>query len=93
MKLQYRWLLAAGASVALVGTLGTQALAQPARARAPFRTPARFSGQTTGGVPGSSTVRPPGSARSRLPGGPVPAGFQPQSVTFISGPDGWVLGA
>jgi photosystem II stability/assembly factor-like uncharacterized protein len=36
----------------------------------------------------------PGSAAAlgAPPGGPVPAGFQPQSVTFASASTGWVLG-
>jgi len=93
MNLRYRWLLAAGVSVALVGALSTQALAQPARARAPVGAAGTFSSPATGGVPGSTMAKPAGSAGSPLPGGAVPAGFQPQSVTFISASDGWVLGS
>jgi hypothetical protein len=75
MNVQYRWLLAAGAPVALVGALGTQALAQPAGALAPLGAAAKFSGPMTSGVPGGTMVKPPGSARARLPIGPgrVPA--------------------
>src|SRR5262249_62436127 len=93
MNLRYRWLLAAGASVALVGTLSTRALARPARARAPVGAAGAFSSPATGGVPGSTMAKPAGSAGSPLPGGAVPAGFQPQSVTFISASDGRVLGS
>jgi hypothetical protein len=32
------------------------------------------------------------AATAGPPGGPVPAGFEPASVTFISAADGWVLG-
>src|SRR5262249_53199625 len=104
MNMRYRWLLAAGASVALVGALSTQALAQPARARAPLgaggTTPRPAAGpaatspsRARGGGPGSTMAKPAGSAGPPLPGGAVPAGFQPQSVTFISASDGWVLGS
>ena len=69
MNMRYRWLLAAGASVALVGALSTQALAHPARARAPVGAAGTFSSPATGGVPGSTMAKPAGSAGSPLPGG------------------------
>lgn len=39
-------------------------------------------------VPGT----PAGTPATTLPAKPVPAGFRPQSVTFVSAEDGWALG-
>lgn len=40
----------------------------------------------------SATASPAASTSNGPTGGPVPAGFQPVSVTFASADDGWVLG-
>jgi photosystem II stability/assembly factor-like uncharacterized protein len=63
----HRWLLAAGAGLALM--CAAQGMAQA---------------QTAGPV----RVIGPDAALS----GPVPVGFRPQSASFISASDGWVLG-
>jgi photosystem II stability/assembly factor-like uncharacterized protein len=46
----------------------------------------------TGALGAAACVATAQAAPSRPPGGPVPAGFEPASVTFISASDGWVLG-
>lgn len=62
------------------------------------------TGKSTGRhTPTSTTVAPPGTTSSTsttaatttttFAGGPVPAGFQPQSVTFVSAREAMVLGA
>src|SRR5262249_39116984 len=56
------------------GALSTQALAQPAPARAPVGAAGTFSSPATGGVPGSTMAKPAGSAGAPLPGGAGPAG-------------------
>ena len=54
------------------------------------RTAALAGGLVLAGVLGLSATA---AASPRVPGaGPVPAGFEPASVTFISASDGWVLG-
>jgi len=45
------------------------------------------AGTTTTAAPATTTTTPSGP-----PGGPVPAGFEAQSVTFVSSQDGYVLG-
>ena len=49
--------------------------------------PSTAASPTTSAVPPTTTTPPPGPA-----GGPVPGGFRPQSVTFVSASVGWVLG-
>ncbi len=55
----------------------------------------------TAGSAASASSHPPAAAvsytrahasRTMPPGGPVPPGFRPASVTFVSASDGWVLG-
>lgn len=46
----------------------------------------------TGALGGAVSTATAQAAASGPPGGPVPAGFEPASVTFISASDGWVLG-
>lgn len=51
------------------------------------------SSSATATVPPAPPTAPAPTATGAAPsGGPVPAGFEPQSVTFVSASQGWVLG-
>lgn len=76
---------------------------QPVAAPAPsvVATPAPTTTTTVPATPAPVTSAPvapagpttvPGSRDDGRPTGPVPAGFKPRSVTFISTQDGWTLG-
>lgn len=51
------------------------------------------STSTTASTPGTATTSTTAATTTTFAGGPVPAGFQPQSVTFVSAREGMVLGA
>ncbi|UZJ24936.1 hypothetical protein RHODO2019_17875 [Rhodococcus antarcticus] len=70
-------------------------VAQPAPPTSPLLTPAPTTvvpapAAPTATVPPVTTAPPPSD--DGRPTGPVPRGFAPQSVTFISTRDGWTLG-
>lgn len=48
---------------------------------------------TTSSAPTTTAAPSTTTTLAGPPGGPVPSGFEPQSVTFVSGSLGWVLGA
>ena len=56
----------------------------------------RSTTTTTGSVSSTTATTAPTTSTSTTlggpPGGPVPAGFQPESVTFVSAQRGWLLG-
>ena len=82
-------LLALAVVVAALAGCG-QKPAQPAAARA---SSPHASSSASAGTPSASPLASPSAGTGTgPPGGPVPAGFEPQSVTFVSASEGWVLG-
>lgn len=81
--------LAVGGSARVAGG-ARRATTLPPRSTTTASTIPTSSTTTTTAPAPTSTSAPP---TTRVPsGGPVPAGFQPQSVTFVSPREGWVLG-
>lgn len=95
-----RWAMGATAVLAAAAAIAL-AVILPGRTHPVSVRPAQNSGQQAPSPtavtvrPGPTTVTtvvPPTTPASGTLGVPVPAGFEPESVTFVSADDGWVLG-
>ncbi|HEY2671234.1 MAG TPA: hypothetical protein VGJ07_12790 [Rugosimonospora sp.] len=87
-------LLAAGGGYLLAGRPGTSHDVTAARttAAAPVNGAGEGTGPTRGPQPAPSTPGVTPSAPNGPAGGPVPPGFQAESITFINTSSAWVLG-
>jgi photosystem II stability/assembly factor-like uncharacterized protein len=82
-------------AAAAVACMAVLAAGCSAAARSPHMPAASAQpGATASGATGTRAVTAPAAAASPAGpvGGPVPPGFEPVSMTFVSASDGWVLG-
>jgi hypothetical protein len=82
-------LLALALVVAALAGCGHKSAQTGAAGPSSPRASSSASARTPSGTPLAS---PSPAAVAGPPGGPVPADFEPQSVTFVSASEGWVLG-